>query len=196
MNDYSLYFLDCESSSLDSITGDVIELSILRIANDDQKTWCLKPFNFDGIETAALRINGHKLEDITHQTKFGKETYLDPHKVIVEIENWLAEDDCPTSNRVLVAHNAAFDRDFLLQLWKKCGSEDSFPFGRRYLDTMQIEFFLSLCSNEMLEGYSLANLSKKYGIKNEKAHSAAADTLTGKLVFDKQVEAFKKALIK
>jgi len=82
------------------------------------------------------------------------------------------------------------------QLWIKCESKDSMPFGRRTVDTMQIEFFLDMCKGEMAEGYSLKNLTKKYGVKNEKAHSAAADTLATKEVFEKQVEFFKKILNK
>lgn len=191
-----LYILDTETTGLDPIKNDVIELSILRLYDNQQKTWCIKPINVDNIDTTALRINGHKLEDITHQTKYGKETYFDPNVVIVEIENWLAFDNSTTANRVMVAQNTAFDKSMLEQLWTKCNSIDSFPFGRRYLDTMQIEFFLNLCENKMLEGYSLSNIIKKYGIKNDKSHTAASDTLATKQVFEKQVEFFKSILDK
>ena len=109
-------------------------------------------------------------------------------------QNWLMEDDLPKENRVMVAQNCAFDKRMLEQLWIKCNSNDSFPFGRRTLDTMQIEFFLNLCQNKMLEGYSLSNITKKYGIKNDKAHSAASDTKATKEVFQKQVDFFKNVL--
>ena len=46
----------------------------------------------------------------------------------------------------------------------------------------------------MMEGYSLNNLIKKYGVKNDKAHTAAADVKATKEVLMKQIEAFKKAL--
>lgn len=83
----------------------------------------------------------------------------------------------------------------LEQLWIKCQSNDSYPLSRkRTLDTMQIEFFLDWCKGSMADGYSLSNLTKKYGVKNEKAHSAAADTKATKEVFQKQVEIFKKIL--
>lgn len=184
------YVADVETTGLDSRLNDVIEFSLYRLDGDDpevaQKTWLLRPFNFDNISADALRINGHKLEEIKR--------YPDPNKVIVEIENWLAEDMVTTSERALLGQNISFDKDMLEQLWKKCGSSDSFPFGRRYLDTMVAEMFIDFCRGEDAEGYSLNNLSKKYGVKNDKAHSAAADVRATREVFLKQA-AFLKDLL-
>lgn len=191
---YVLYVADCETTGLDSRDNDIIELSLLRMNDGAQKTWCLKPFKPENIEIAALRINGHKAEDLRHETKEGRERYLDPNKVIVEIENWIMTDDVPAEQRVLVGQNIAFDRERFDQLWLKCNSKDSFPFGRRTMDTMIVEFFLDWCKGTMAEGYSLNNLVKKYGVKNEKAHSAEADVKATKDVFEKQVEYFKKIL--
>jgi DNA polymerase III epsilon subunit-like protein len=195
MNNYSLFLADCETTGLDAIKNDVIELSLYRLSDNTQKTWCIKPINLNNIDQDALRINHHKLEDITHQTAYGRETYLDPNKVIVEIENWVADDNVPTTNRVLVGANTGFDKGFLDQLWTKCNSSDTLPFGRRYLDVQQIEFFLNLCQDNMLDSYSLSSLVKKYGLTNTKSHTAAADTVVTKDVFLKQV-AFFTALLK
>lgn len=194
--DYSLYIADCETSGLDSHHHDVIELSLYRMSDDQQKTWCIKPTNINNIDVGALRINGHKIEDLKHETKFGRDTYLDPKKAIIEIENWIMEDNVPTSNRVLCGHNISFDKAMLEQLWIKCDAKDTMPFGRRILDTMQIEFMMDWCKGTMAEGYSLSNLNKKYGIVNSKAHTAAADVLATKQVFEKQVELLKKILNK
>lgn len=194
--EYSLYIADTETSGLDSHHHDVIELSLYRMSDDQQKTWCIKPTNINNIDVGALRINGHKIEDLKHETKFGRDTYLDPKKVIIEIENWIMEDDVPTSNRVLCGHNISFDKAMLEQLWIKCDAKDTMPFGRRILDTMQIEFMMDWCKGTMAEGYSLSNLNKKYGIVNSKAHTAAADVLATKQVFEKQVELLKKILNK
>jgi DNA polymerase III alpha subunit (gram-positive type) len=59
---------------------------------------------------------------------------------------------------------------------------------------MIIELFFDYCKNDFAEGYSLSKLVKKYGVKNERAHSAAADTKATKEVFMKQVDYFKKLL--
>ena len=194
--DYTIYVADCETTGLDSHLNDIIEISLLRLTDGVQKTWCLKPLNFETIDMGSLKINGHKLEDIKHETKFGRDTYMDPNKAIIEMENWIMEDDTQTNNRVLCGQNIAFDKSFIDQLWIKCNSKDSLPFGRRTVDTMQIEFFLDLCKGTMAEGYSLNNLVKKYGVVNSKAHTAAADVKATKEVFEKQIEFFKKVLNK
>lgn len=193
--DYVIYVVDVETTGLDDRINDVIELSMHRLTDDVQRTWCVKPINPNNIDPDSLRINGHKLEDLLHQTKHGKDTYLDPTKVLVEVENWMMEDNVPNTQRVLAGQNSGFDRGFLEQQWIKCQSKDSFPFGRRFLDTMQIEFFMDLCRGTMSEGYSLNLLTKKYGLKNEKAHTAAADVKVTKEILLKQVEFFKKALL-
>ncbi len=186
---YVIYVVDVETTGLDDRLNDIIELSIHRLTDDVQKTWCLQPFNPNTIDPDSLRINGHKREDILHQTKEGSERYLDPNKVIIEAENWIMEDGVPNTQRVLAGQNVAFDKSFLEQHWIKGQVKDSFPFGRRTLDTMQIEFFMDLCRGQMAEGYSLKLLTK-----NEKAHSAEADVKVTKEVLMKQVEVFKKAL--
>ncbi len=191
---YVIYIADVETTGLDAYRHDVIELSMYRLTDHVQRTWHLKPTNYETIDSGALRVNGHKLEDLKHQTKFGADTYKDPNKIIVEIENWVAEDGVPAEKKILCGQNIAFDKLMLEQLWIKCDSKDTFPFGRRTLDTMQIEFFLDWCKGTLAEGYSLANLVKKYGVKNEKAHTAEADVKATKEVFEKQVEYFKKVL--
>ena len=194
MSNYSLYVCDVETTGLDPIKHDVIELSLLRLQDGCQKTWQIKPTNTSTIDSGALRVNGHKLEDLLHQTKFGKDNYKEASKVLVEVENWLLEDNVSSEFRLLVGQNINFDKTMLEQLWTKCECRDTFPFGRRTMDTMMIEFFLDWCKNSLSEGYSLNNLTKKYGVKNEKAHTAEADVKATKEVFEKQVDYFKKVL--
>ena len=196
MENYSFIVVDTETTNLNLVDCGVIELSILKLSNGEQKTWCLKPFETDHIDAGALRINGHKLEDITHKTREGRERYLDPHKVIVEVENWLALDNCPAEKTCAIGQNVSFDKDRLEQLWIKCSSKDTFPFGRRYIDTMIIELFFDYAKGEFADSYSLKNIIKKYGVVNSKAHSAEADVVATKEVFLKQVEYFKKLLAK
>jgi DNA polymerase III epsilon subunit-like protein len=201
MMEYVLYVADCETTGLDSHLNDVIETSLLRLSDGQQRTWCLKPINMDNIDIAALRINGHKMADLKWETKEGRERYREAKQVIVEIENWILEDGVPTEQRVLVGQNVGFDREFLTQLWTKCQAADTFPLGRRMVDTMIIEFFLDWCKTQlpgkdfkMAEGYSLSGLVKKYGVTNTKAHTAEADVKATGEVFGKQVEAFIELL--
>jgi DNA polymerase III epsilon subunit-like protein len=194
--DYVIYVVDVETTGLDDRVGDIIEVSLHRLTDDVQKTWCIKPINPQNIDMESLRINGHKLDDLLHKTKEGRERYLDPMKALIEIENFVMEDGVPNTQRILAGQNTYFDKSYLEQQWIKCQSKDSFPFGRRVLDTMMIEFFLDLCKEQMAEGYSLKNLTKKYGIVNTKAHTAAADVAATKEVLVKQISQFKKILNK
>lgn len=196
---FSFYVTDIETTGLDSHLHDVIELSMYRLGDESgnaQKTWCLKPLTPDTIDPGALRVNGHKLEDLLHKTKEGRERYLEPTKVLVDVENWLADDGLPAEKRFLIGQNIGFDKERLEQLWIKCNAKDSFPIGRRTLDTMILELFFDFCRGSFAEGYSLNQIIKRYGVKNEKAHSAAADVKATKEVFEKQVEFFKALLAK
>lgn len=194
MNNFIFYVCDTETTNLDSSIGDIIELSLYRLSDNQQKTWCLKPTNVAGIDPGALKVNGHKLDDITHKTKEGRERYLPAERVVADIENWMMEDGASSEERIFIAQNAPFDKGYIEKLWAKVGASNSFPFGRRYLDTMQIEIFLDFCKNERQEYYNLGSIIKKYGIKLDKAHTAAADTLATKELFIKQAE-FVKNLI-
>lgn len=174
--DYEIYVCDTETTGLDVTKHSPIEISIIRYSTGEQKTWLVKALNPEDIDLGALKVNGHKLEDITHKTKFGIDNYKNPENVIVEIENWIAEDDLPQSQRILAGQNINFDKNMLEFLWRKMNSYSSFPFGRRTIDTMQNEFVFDFAKNSVKDNYSLNALLKKYSIKNEKAHSAAADT--------------------
>lgn len=191
---YVVYIADVETTGLDSHANDIIELSLLRMTDDVQKTWYLKPINAENINAGALRVNGHKLENLLHQTKEGRDKYLDPAKTIIEIENWIMEDGVPSENRVLCGQNVSFDKAMMEQLWIKCNSKDSFPFGRRAMDTMIFAFMMDYAQDSFAEGYSLANLTKKYGIKNEKAHTADADVRATKEVFLAQINELRNKM--
>lgn len=181
---FVIYFADTETTGLTN-DHEIIELSLLRLSDNVQRTWCIKPTKYDIIESEALRINGHKLIDLKHQTKFGQETYLPANKIIADIENWMLEDGMSSEDRVLVGQNIKFDLDKLQLLWAREGFKDTFPFGSRPLvqDTRDLALTLDLLQNTRSQFYNLNSLIKQYNIKNAKAHTAAADTLTTKELF-------------
>lgn len=190
-----LYLVDTETTGLDEIKQEPIEISIYRLSSNEQKTWFVKPINIDNIDPGSLRINHHKIEDLKGLTQEGRDKYKLPAKVLVEIENWLMEDGITIDDRVLVGQNIGFDSSMLLRLWEKCDSLGTYPFNRKYeFDTMQIEVFLDMCKGLEPGVYSLNRLTKKYGIKNEQAHNAEADVRATVAVFRKQIAFFKKVL--
>lgn len=193
MNTFELYTIDTETCGLDYVKHEPVEICIYRMSTGEHKTWHSKPINIQHIDPGALKVNGLKLEDLIGQTKEGKEKYRDPKDVLVEIENWVMEDGLPTAQRLIVGHNVFFDKQMLLSLWEKCGVKDSFPFSDRYsLDTMMMQFMLDHAKGEYAEGYSLNATTKRYSIKNSKAHTAEADTLATVELFNKLMDDFKK----
>lgn len=194
MDNYQIYVCDTETTDIKIPEGDVIEVSLLRMSTNEQKTWFLRPFSIENISTDALRVNGHKLEDLRGLTSFGKETYIDPNIVILEIEKWVSEDFVASEDRFLAGHNLpGFDKPMLESLWKKCNSSETFPFSRRHsIDTMANELMIDLAKNNIAEGYSLRNLCKRWGIINVKAHSSSADCQATYQVFLKQIDYIRK----
>ena len=179
-----LYATDIESTGLDPISNDVIEISLIRLSNKEQKTFYLKPLNPASIQLEALKINGYTLEEIMK--------FTDANLVLPEIENFIMEDNCTANQRVLVGQNVQFDIRFLEALWSKLNTKDSYPFSYHYLDTKQISMFLDLVEGNLTdEVYSLAKLVEKYGIKKEKKHKADSDTRMTASLFEQLVKKAK-----
>jgi len=181
---YELYVTDCETSGL-TLEHDVIEVSFYRLSTGDQKTWCIKPIRTDNIQPDALRVNGHNLDDLLHNTKEGRETYISTEKAAAEIENWLMNDFHTSEERLLVGHNiCGFDKDMLIAMWNKINASETFPFSKRYaLDTMQIQVFMDVIGiTEQSEYYNLNGLVQKYQ-KRESASSLVRCTHDQRFIF-------------
>ncbi len=186
MFNFPIYVIDCETTGLSATDNDVIEISVCRLTfnergepQTEQNTWCLKALNAKTISDEALKINGHKREDILHQTADGRARYLDPVVVVSEIELWIMDDNASAVDRIFAGQNPNFDIQALQELWKRVGSESSFPFalekGDRTLDTKQIATFFDICTGRRRRFYNLGSLVKAFGVKKGKAHQAAED---------------------
>ena len=197
MSKYELYVLDCETTGLNYIKHEPVEISIYRYSTGAQRTWYLRPINIENISSDALRVSGLKLEDLQGKTKEGREKYGDPTKILVEIENWLSEDMLAAEDRLITGQNSQFDKLMLETLWQKCNSIETFPFNKKYLlDTMQIELMMDFAKGYIADGYSLYALTKKYGVKNEHAHCAEEDVKATVGVLNKQLELLRKVFKK
>jgi DNA polymerase III alpha subunit (gram-positive type) len=196
LDNYVLYVLDTETTNLEPDIGDIVELSIRRVYDDSFKTLYMRAVNINGIDPAALRVNGHKLEDITWRTDAGRSKYLDPKIALVELENFLMDDDMVAEQRILVGQNIPFDINHLRWCYKKNADISAYPFGKYSIDTAILEFVGDLAQNKIEENYSLHHLNKRHGIKNDAAHTAEADAKATKDLFIKQIDKLKKLYAK
>lgn len=183
MEGYVIYVIDTETTGLNHLENDVIEISACRLVleNDirEQKTWLLKAKNPKTISEEALKVNGHKREDILGMTAFGRENYLDPEVIVPEIELWIMEDEMSAKDRIFAGHNPDFDIAALQELWRRNGGIENFPFdlerGNRIIDTKQIAALYDVCTGKRRQFYNLTSLVDDFGIKKGKAHKASED---------------------
>lgn len=190
-----IYVVDTETTGTED-DNDIIEVSLLRLSDDVQKTFYIQPVNWSSVQPGALRVNGHNLEDLKRgfrKNEDGTKTvYVKPEQALVDIEQFLMEDFVTTSERVPAGQNVQFDLRFLKNLWARLGHADTFPFGRMYLDTMQIAYFLDYVKSESRQSYHLNGLLKDYGVKRVgKSHTADSDTAATAALLKKLVESAK-----
>lgn len=193
-----LYFCDTETTNLDPKIGDIIEVSLIRSTDLQQKTWHIKPTNPDGISDKALEVNGINKDDLLWKTAAGKEKYALLNSVLPQIENWVAEDGKKTFDRVLVGHNVKFDEAFLQESWKKDDCFDSYPFSAygNLIDTKSLALMIDWITGTTNFKYNLESCIKRAGITAQKFHGAAADIDMTKQLFMKYVEMMKSGLVK
>lgn len=204
---YVTYFCDTETSGLDCVKNDVIEVCLWRAGDAESRTWHLIPLSPENIEDEALQINKHLREDILHKTEAGRAKYKHPSEVIPEIEAWMMEDGAGAEERVFIGQNPDFDYRFLLELWKKLGAEDSFPFGywidgrdgRRnqgfIIDTIQLARLIDVCTGKKRARYGLGALVKDFGVTKATAHRADGDVKMTKELFEKMYAVLKDPII-
>lgn len=199
---YTAYVCDTETTGLIAEINDVIEVCFWRMGDPEPRTWWLKPLNPENIEDSALKVNGHKREDILGLTKEGREKYRHPDEVLPEIEEWILSDGASAEERVFIGQNPEFDYKFLYNLWKKAGHPEDFPFGfwrnkneniGFTLDTIQLTRFIDLLLGKKRKFYNLGGLVKSFGIKKAQAHRADGDVQMTKDLYEKIAIAFKDA---
>ncbi len=186
---FVVYISDVESTGLDPVENEIVELSMIRLLpqedggyKEEQKTWLLRAMNPKTIQDEALRINGHKREDILCLSKYGKENYRNPAEVVEEVDLWIMEDNVSAMDRIFGGQNPTFDEKFIRKLYERNGrpNEEDFPFatgnGNRIIDTKQMMLLFDICTGRRRKFYNLGAFVKALGIKKHKLHRADEDT--------------------
>jgi DNA polymerase-3 subunit epsilon len=177
------YVIDTETTGLKADHHEMTEIGIIR-CTDRVQLWrqivCEYPerANFD-----ALAITKKTLADL--------EKGHDKRAVVAECNKFFAEDGTTPAGRVIVAHNASFDRRFLQALWAQCG--EAFP-AHLWLDTMALTREYAKKQGIVKPKVNLHASCDLVGIKKiSEAHNAKVDSrntflLHRSLVEDKKVD--------
>lgn len=121
------YVIDTETTGLSATTHEMTEIGIIR-ATDRVQLWrqikCEYP---ERASYDALMITKKTMADLERGHNNGD--------VVTECNKFFNEDGATPAHRVIIAHNAQFDRKFLHALWEKNGQE--FP-AHLWLDTIAL----------------------------------------------------------
>jgi DNA polymerase III alpha subunit (gram-positive type) len=96
--------------------------------------------------------------------------------VVAECNKFFAEDGASPAHRVIVAHNASFDRRFIHALYESVGEE--FP-AHLWLDTIALvkDYAKKIGLNKPKEGFGLHSACDIIGIRKfSDAHNAKVDS--------------------
>jgi DNA polymerase III epsilon subunit family exonuclease len=162
MKKHSLAFIDIETTGLNLIESEIIEIGCI-VTNAslnivDEFELKIKPEHIETADPISIKINHYDSEN------WGEAIALN------EAIKILAD---KTENTTMVGHNISFDAAFLDKAFFETGIKKKF-FHYHLLDTVSIAF-AKLSGNQDIEKFTLHGLCEYFEIKNEHEHRALSD---------------------
>jgi len=166
MSGLSYFSLDTESTGLSCDFHELIEFSVIRHNTMTQCTRVIRAENPRSASPEALKITGRTYADLNKG--ISKE---EGAKILVDFLN---SDGLSPAHRVIVAHNAAFDRRFVHAFCRKAGL--SFP-ADLWLDSMKMARAYLKQKKMVKQSVKLDNCLKIAGLNLNQStvHSASED---------------------
>ncbi len=161
MRKHNLAFIDIETTGLNVLLNEVIEIGCvittpgLEVLEEFEIK--IKPENLEDADPVALKINHYNTKDWECAVSLGEAMKVFADKV----------DGC-----VMVGQNVAFDSGFIEHSLARSGVENKMHYHK--LDTISIAWAKLHKDPELLH-FSLHELCTRFGIKNERPHSALSD---------------------
>jgi len=161
MKKHNLAFVDIETTGLDIIEHEIIEIGCVLTTPDlkviEEFELKIKPEHIENANPASLKVNHYKAEDWEEALTLRAAMKIFSEKV----------KDC-----IMVGQNIAFDSGFIEHAFSKLNITNSMHYHR--LDTISIAW-AKLHNDKDLEHFSLREMCLRFGIKNEHAHTGLSD---------------------
>lgn len=165
MKGKKLAFIDIETTGINPMKHEITEIGCLIAKQNEDGTFVeiesfevkVKPEHIETAEPEALRVNG-----------YDESAWMFAHTQKEALT--LISQKC--EGCVMVAQNVSFDYAFLVNAFHTYAVADPFFYAK--LDTIPMAY-LRFRKDPEMTNFTLRALCEKYGIKNEKAHTALAD---------------------
>ena len=173
MKKHNLAFIDIETTGLNVINHEIIEIGCV-ITNPDFKVieefeLKIKPEHIETADKVALKVNRYDEAQWVFAYTLSEAMKIFSKKV----------KDC-----IMVGHNVAFDSGFLEYAFNKTEIINTMHYHK--LDTISIAW-AKLHREPDIEHFSLREMCLRFGIKNERAHTALSDARTTFLLYKKLI---------
>lgn len=180
MSNLEYYILDVETTGLNPSYHEITEISILRCKDRMQLSKKIKCFYPERANAVSLQITNKTFDDLSKGDNL--------FDVMNLCNKFLEEDNKTPEHRVIIAHNASFDRRFVHANWNK--GKMKFP-ASLWMDTLAV-------SRAYVKKTNPASKNKSYNLdycldlfeikKFAGAHSAKVDTRNTYLLHNKILE--------
>lgn len=161
MKKHNLAFIDIETTGLDVIVNEIIEIGVVITDSDlkiiEEFEIKIKPERIENANPTALKINHYNEKDWQ-----GAMTLRGAIKILAEKVK-----DC-----IMVGQNVAFDAGFIEHAFSRMSIDNTMHYHK--LDTISIAW-AKLHKDPDLEHFSLREMCIRFGIENIKPHSALSD---------------------
>ncbi len=178
MKNKNLAFVDIETTGFNVETQEIIELACVIVKQNEgvlgsvveEFEFKIRPEHIETADAEALSINGYN----EMEWMFG-----------VSLEQAMKVFAEKTKDCIFVAHNAAFDWSFIAKAFATTGVQNQMFYAK--IDTLSFAY-AKLHKDPMVTKLSLGSLCERFGISNDRAHTALADTRATVEVYRKLLE--------
>jgi DNA polymerase III epsilon subunit family exonuclease len=161
MRKHNFAFIDIETTGLNLLEHEIIEIGCVLTTPEleliEEFELKIKPKHIEKADPVALKVNHYNEEN--WKSAHGLEGAM---KILAK----------KTKDCIMVGHNVAFDAGFLEHAFNETEIANMMHYHK--LDTVSISW-AKMHNDPDLEHFSLREMCVRFGIKNERAHTALSD---------------------